>query len=319
MFEINNHINSKIVFNYINSALQIHDISILIPTYNRVTSFRVALNSAINQSCENYSIIVGIDEDLKQEYYDLFEEVKINSKINLTIYSHEKNLGMFGNWNRLIELTESRYLTFLHDDDYYSENFIEFARSQINKDYNTDAIVIRPHINNYMKSQFLSQVLSIFAFPKKRVVLENFLQHYVTNGLGMVVKKEIFIAIGGYDNIISRHYSGVDFITHALIAAEYKMVYFSKKMNYYNYTNKLDVDEFIDHVNLTVDYKIQLLDYFVSNKFKKRVYFFVFKQQKNYNLYKNFNIRLLKPKSILSYVIMQSVIKSINLMRILNL
>ena len=38
---------------------------------------------------------------------------------------NEENIGMFGNWNRALEVTRTKYVVLLHDDDWLTENYIE--------------------------------------------------------------------------------------------------------------------------------------------------------------------------------------------------
>ena len=97
-------------------------VSILIPTYNRPKYFKIALESAINQTYPNIEIIIGDDstdnqtENLVNEYINKFENIKY--------YHNRKNLGQFDNDLKLINLASGEYINFLMDDDVFEKNKI---------------------------------------------------------------------------------------------------------------------------------------------------------------------------------------------------
>ena len=100
-------------------------ISILIPTYKRVDTLKEALNSAIEQEgFENYDIIVLDNCPDRGDETESMIESDYAKVTNLSYYKNTKNLGMFGNWNRGIELCRGEYLLLLHDDDLLSPCFL---------------------------------------------------------------------------------------------------------------------------------------------------------------------------------------------------
>lgn len=106
--------------------------SIAIPTYNRSRTLKEAINSAIHQKTdEKYEILVVENTD----HFDIKSSAQImlekNYKGKLTYYKNEKNLGMFGNWNRCLTLAKGRWVCILHSDDMISENYIEEMKKAI--------------------------------------------------------------------------------------------------------------------------------------------------------------------------------------------
>lgn len=98
-------------------------VSIIMPIFNHPDFFKDALESAINQDCNDIYEIVIVDNT------DYSEEPTINQKIveelnnsKILYYRNSKNIGMFGNFNRGIELARSEFVTFLHDDDMLMPN-----------------------------------------------------------------------------------------------------------------------------------------------------------------------------------------------------
>ncbi|SHI38730.1 glycosyltransferase [Lutispora thermophila] len=99
-------------------------VSILIPTYNRPEYFRLALESALNQTYKNIEIIVG-DDSTNDETECLMKNNYLNKYSNIKYYHNEKNLGQFDNDIKLYEMAQGEYINFLMDDDLFEETKIE--------------------------------------------------------------------------------------------------------------------------------------------------------------------------------------------------
>ncbi len=136
-------------------------ISIVMPVYNHPDYFRQALNSAVNQNFKGeYEIIVVDNNELSEEpttYQTIVEE--FNSP-KVLYYRNGKNIGMFGNLNRCIELARAPYITYLHDDDeLYSDTLSKLfdARETI-KDEKAAIFSLYSNINDqgkYIKKEML--------------------------------------------------------------------------------------------------------------------------------------------------------------------
>jgi glycosyltransferase len=91
-------------------------ISVLIPTFNRSSDLRNCLKSVLDQDWTlNYEIIISEnDHSNERATKKVLEEF---SMLPINIFIQKKNLGMFGNWNFLIEKAKGEYFTLLNDDD----------------------------------------------------------------------------------------------------------------------------------------------------------------------------------------------------------
>lgn len=100
-------------------------LTIAIPVYNRYESFEDALLSAVKQVVKVEVIVVD-----NASSHNKFEEFtkSINLK-NVTYYRNTTNLGMYGNWNRCIELCKTEFVMILCSDDllspWYSQCFYD--------------------------------------------------------------------------------------------------------------------------------------------------------------------------------------------------
>jgi glycosyltransferase involved in cell wall biosynthesis len=94
-------------------------VSICIPTFNRAELIGMAIESALQQSYVNIEIIV-VDNDSTDNTKDV---VMSYNDPRLKYVKNEKNLGLFGNFNRCIDLAKGKYIHILHSDDYIDANF----------------------------------------------------------------------------------------------------------------------------------------------------------------------------------------------------
>lgn len=49
----------------------------------------------------------------------------IHSCDNVALYKNDTNLGQAGNWNRCIELSKTKWIVIIHDDDMLCDNYLE--------------------------------------------------------------------------------------------------------------------------------------------------------------------------------------------------
>lgn len=104
-------------------------VSICIPAYNRASMIGDAIRSALDQTYSPIEVIVvdNASSDRIEEVVDAFGDPR------LKFVKNRKNLGLFGNFNRCIELSQGKYLHILHSDDYIDPGFtrtcVEFLES----------------------------------------------------------------------------------------------------------------------------------------------------------------------------------------------
>lgn len=96
-------------------------VSVIIPTYNRPTFLRAALQSAVRQTYQNIEIIVSDNCSPKdpKAIIESFDDSRIR------FWRNEKNLGLFANAINAVKMARGKYLAFLHDDDLWSDRFLE--------------------------------------------------------------------------------------------------------------------------------------------------------------------------------------------------
>src|SRR4249920_1379724 len=88
-------------------------VTVAIPTYNRAALLRETLDSVLAQTHSNFRLVIS-DNASTDETADV---VASYCDTRIEYVRREHNIGMNANFNRLIELTETEFLTLLPDDD----------------------------------------------------------------------------------------------------------------------------------------------------------------------------------------------------------
>lgn len=195
-------------------------VSIMIPTFRRPTLLREAVQSALLQITVTPFEVVVVDNENDAEMTKVVEEIILSfNASNLRLFRNQENIGMFGNWNRCIELARGRWLTILNDDDlldptYLTEtleilsgnNSISLLGCQVRwKDERNDQPInlvnggsrqkLKSGIIKFQKklrSKFISQKYS------ELTLVDYFFSYRHCGSLGIMMERKAALLVGGY-------------------------------------------------------------------------------------------------------------------------
>ncbi len=204
-FQKNKDIQSvPLINNRLNNA---PDITICVPTYQRESTLIAALKSIENQIDYfgiSYEVLI-LDNNPNTSVEKATSILRNVHLANCSYYINEKNIGMIGNWNRCIELSNSEWISFLHDDDLLAENYFQLLSLILSKLWEVNNYPIG-FIKGRLK-QFDSKV------PKMIPINDNFhlrIIHkrefrYTTEFIigaptcGTLINKRVAMNIGGFN------------------------------------------------------------------------------------------------------------------------
>lgn len=250
------NIKSRLMIGKINKDILL---SIVIPTYKREELLEECLDSILKQKLDfNYEvIIVDNDDDLNSKSVEKLSLKEKYKKLNLLYYKNEVNLGPTGNWNRCVELASGKWITMIHDDDYFNEKAIEKILNCINKYPTIDMFyfdfTIKNEIENKIyynkanKTLLLLPEIFIFKLP-------------VAAPLGITFKKSIFMDVGGFNEI---YYPSSDWEIISRILKKNKIL-LVKNTNIITY--RISVN---DSLNQNTKINFILKDYEITEKLLK--------------------------------------------------
>ena len=307
-FKKYNEVNSIVKFK---SEISKPIFSILIPTYNREEYLLQALESAINQRFALQYEIIIVDNNpisLKNKLSDNLLNFLIKHN-NISYYVNEKNIGLFGNWNRAVELANADWICYLHDDDTIKEDYLltmyEVINSKKNRNINflftnLDTLEInnKQRKFNISYSFVFKNIYSIFIPSIQKISKYHFITGNKTHLPGAVILKSKIIEIGGFNEYF---YPASDYSFAAFFYNEFKGIYKVKKPLY---KYRIDVN-----LSLRPDVIIQcakhdfLLRNYLINKWKFKFRFllglssYLFKEKMD----KNFSTKYRKPNLDILY------------------
>ena len=96
-------------------------VTIAIPTYNRLTYLRQAIDSALAQTYPELEVIVS--DNCSND--GTAESVRSIRDPRLIFVQQERNLGMIGNWNICLQRATGGFFLLLSDDDYLDPTAIQ--------------------------------------------------------------------------------------------------------------------------------------------------------------------------------------------------
>ena len=106
---------------------QLPQISVIIPLYNRKHYIQQAVDSVLNQTFDDYEILI-LDNQSTDGGYELCENLYGNNlKVRLIRQNHQSGLGDSRNLG--ISLSRGKYIAFLDSDDLYVNNGLETVYS----------------------------------------------------------------------------------------------------------------------------------------------------------------------------------------------
>jgi len=98
-------------------------VSVIIPYYKKKNYIKTALNSVLNQTYQNFELIVIYDDPDHSDLPLLLEFEKLDNRIKVLV--NKKNLGAGLSRNEGINIAKGKYLAFLDSDDVWLVHKLE--------------------------------------------------------------------------------------------------------------------------------------------------------------------------------------------------
>ena len=169
-------------------------ITVAIPTYKRPKYLRQALDSAVKQNPSDISYdIIVVNNDPDTDMSALEQEYR-SAPVPIRFYTNDHNLGMLGNVNRCVELSEGKYIAFLHDDDLLMPDYMKNAADAIRQYPQTAAIIPRRYL--LFETDINAGISKLEKKRKKKSFLKNIF-------IARQFRRNKNIEINIYDNVLA--------------------------------------------------------------------------------------------------------------------
>lgn len=103
------------------------DVSVIIPTYNRISMLEEALKSVFEQEFDGQVEIIVIDDNSS----DQTSEIVSHNYPEVNLISLQKNMGPSVARNRGLSLAQGKYIAFLDSDDLWEKNYLNVQVSSL--------------------------------------------------------------------------------------------------------------------------------------------------------------------------------------------
>lgn len=171
--------------------------SVIIPAHNRPEGLYQAIQSVFNQTVAPQEIVIVDDNSLENLEAVINEFKKRESTIKIKYYRFSTSQGACIARNKGVELADADLIMFLDDDDTWEKNKVENQLDIIKANKNVGLVYSgRKLVKEEDPSLLIREVL-----PKKRGMLypNIFEKNYIGTTSSVAIKKEIFEAVGGFD------------------------------------------------------------------------------------------------------------------------
>ncbi len=196
-------------------------VSVIIPTYNRAHLIGRAIQSVLDQTYQNFEIIV-VDDASTDETEEL---VKSFSDNRINYVRHQKNKGGSAARNTGIRAAKGEFIAFFDSDD---EWLVEKLKKQIDKFRMSSKKVGVIYCGHCIVGEETQEVVDEVIFSLRGNVFLNLLKMCITPGSSLVVRRYCFRKAGFFDEALpscqdwdmwirlSRYYE-FDFIPEILV------------------------------------------------------------------------------------------------------
>lgn len=175
-----------------NNKINSEKVSVIVPAYNVGQYISECINALLNQTYNNYEIII-INDGSTDNTLDVCMRFQNHNKINII---NQENMGVSITRNNGIRLAKGKYIVFVDPDDIVSDKYLELLVKNI-VSYNADMAICE--YTNSFKEMDKNSSDNISLVSAKDIIIqlvENKLKDaYIWN---KIYKKDIIIAEGLY-------------------------------------------------------------------------------------------------------------------------
>lgn len=176
-------------------------VSVVMATFRRDEALRNALNSLVDQTYDNFEVVLIDDNDNVEWSAKVLKIVEsVKDKISINYIVNELNLGSAEARNKGIFAAEGQYITFLDDDDIYLPEKIEMQlRDMIesDSDYGITDLLLYDENDKLIDRRIRSYIKKVDA----NNLMKYHLMYHMTGTDTFMFKSEYLKKIGGFPSV----------------------------------------------------------------------------------------------------------------------
>lgn len=214
--------------------------SIITPCYNSFELMSRYFESFINQSYNDFELIIVDDCSTDGSYEKLKEYAKESQKLNIKVTRTDDNSGPGNARNKGIEIAESEWITFVDNDDWVSVDLLAKV-NKIIEEYNVNCVIYDYYLKTDKNEQHMK---SMYCGETGIIQLTECMKYVRNHSVGKFYKLKSVKDIR-YPNL--RRCEDVAYVCQAIEACQLSY-YLSEPLYYYyqrktSLSNKTTIDE----------------------------------------------------------------------------
>ena len=158
-----------------------YKVTIGVTTYkNRINFLNDCIVSILNQKYQNFKVIIANDSP---EFPISENSLNLNLDKRVTIINNNKNIGEEKNLNKLLNLCETPWFTWLADDDFLHPDFLSSKINFLENSKEKNIVAIYSNfkkVNGYSKEFFNNKTINNFKIYNKKLFHELFFQRKIS-------------------------------------------------------------------------------------------------------------------------------------------
>lgn len=218
-------------------------VSVIIPSYNHAPYLQQRIESVLNQSFQNFEVII-LDDKSPDESDKILEQYKNHPKVTHCIINEQNSGSTFAQWNKGLALAKGDLIWIAESDDVADQEFLATLVPQFNKNQN----LVLAYSQSYKMSstgeitgtwqdqtdQFDREQFSHDFSINGLQYIEKFLCHKNTipNASAVLFKKQTYFTVGGANPALK--YIG-DWEIWTKIVSQGDIFFCTKPLNYFRY------------------------------------------------------------------------------------
>lgn len=189
------------------------DVSVIIPTYNRISMLEDALHSALAQDYSGSVEIIVVDDNSQDSTVEIVRE----KYPTVELISLKQNVGAYAARNIALRQARGKYIAFLDSDDLWEKEYLS-----------TQLIALGSQVKRFCVSALVSWYIStgqrVVKLQKPKLEKYTSALHHLLSGgsfiftpTSVVFPRELFDEVGLFDETL-RMAGDTDFYTRCLLA-----------------------------------------------------------------------------------------------------
>lgn len=241
-------------------------ISVIIPCYNSFKFMNKGLLSLQNQSFKDFEVIF-IDDCSTDGTYEKLNKYLNNTDLKWTLIRNDHNSGPGVSRNKGIEISESRFVTFMDSDDWYESDFLE--QMYITALENNAEIVMCDYFRQYSNGK-QKEMKPTIGF-NKNMTKADFLAKSFDSLCCMLIEKKLFDGIK-----MPSQFNAEDVAIIPVLICKSKALSFVSKPLYNYFYREGSLSTSIDKNNKIEESIIRAYEYIctnILNEFREEIEF----------------------------------------------